>query len=104
LLLLLLLLLEQQTSEHLAAVEIMRLKDIIILQNKIDLVTESVAQNQHESIQKFIQGTIAGERHCVTSNVTFCIITCTVRRRMMAVWPNACLALHTDSMLAAEHW
>eukprot|EP00878_Enallax_costatus_P021659 GHUV01022947.1.p1 GENE.GHUV01022947.1~~GHUV01022947.1.p1 ORF type:complete len:215 (+),score=35.31 GHUV01022947.1:196-840(+) len=51
---------QPQTSEHLAAVEIMRLKDIIILQNKIDLVTESVAQNQHESIQKFIQGTIAG--------------------------------------------
>eukprot|EP00879_Flechtneria_rotunda_P016725 GHRR01017504.1.p1 GENE.GHRR01017504.1~~GHRR01017504.1.p1 ORF type:complete len:409 (+),score=106.61 GHRR01017504.1:171-1397(+) len=50
---------QPQTSEHLAAVEIMRLKDIIILQNKIDLVTESVAQNQHESIQKFIQGTIA---------------------------------------------
>jgi translation initiation factor 2 subunit 3 len=50
-----------QTSEHLAAVEIMRLKDILILQNKIDLVTESAAQNQHESIQKFIQGTIAGE-------------------------------------------
>lgn len=40
--------------------EIMRLKDIIILQNKIDLVTESAAQNQHEAIQKFIQGTIAG--------------------------------------------
>eukprot|EP00775_Hariotina_reticulata_P008037 gene8037-8232_t len=50
---------QPQTSEHLAAVEIMRLKDIIILQNKIDLVTESVAQNQHEAIQKFIQGTIA---------------------------------------------
>jgi hypothetical protein len=39
----------------------MRLKDIIILQNKIDLVTESVAQNQFEAIQKFIQGTIAGQ-------------------------------------------
>lgn len=38
----------------------MRLKDIIILQNKIDLVTEAAAQNQHEAIQKFIQGTIAG--------------------------------------------
>jgi len=50
---------QPQTSEHLAAVEIMRLKDILILQNKIDLVTESAAQNQHESIQKFIQGTIA---------------------------------------------
>mmetsp|Transcript_33680 Transcript_33680/g.85247 ORF Transcript_33680/g.85247 Transcript_33680/m.85247 type:complete len:462 (-) Transcript_33680:164-1549(-) len=50
---------QPQTSEHLAAVEIMRLKDIIILQNKIDLVNESAAVNQHESIQKFIQGTIA---------------------------------------------
>jgi hypothetical protein len=46
----------------------MRLKDIIILQNKIDLVTESVAQNQFESIQKFIQGTIAGQHtHWVTT-------------------------------------
>ncbi|KAG0623699.1 hypothetical protein M758_3G194200 [Ceratodon purpureus] len=50
---------QPQTSEHLAAVEIMRLKHIIILQNKIDLIQESVAINQHESIQKFIQGTIA---------------------------------------------
>eukprot|EP00798_Chlamydomonas_sp_ICE-L_P016798 gene16798-23076_t len=50
---------QPQTSEHLAAVEIMRLKDIIILQNKIDLVTESVAVTQAEIIQKFIQGTIA---------------------------------------------
>merc|ERR1719409_2648916 len=29
---------QPQTSEHLAAVEIMRLKHIIILQNKVDLV------------------------------------------------------------------
>eukprot|EP00850_Spirogloea_muscicola_P012082 SM000077S21556 [mRNA] locus=s77:219852:222715:+ [translate_table: standard] len=34
---------QPQTSEHLAAVEIMRLKHIIILQNKIDLIQESVA-------------------------------------------------------------
>jgi translation initiation factor 2 subunit 3 len=50
---------QPQTSEHLAAVEIMRLKHIIILQNKIDLIQESVAMNQHDAIQKFIQGTIA---------------------------------------------
>ena len=37
---------QPQTSEHLAAVEIMRLKHIIILQNKIDLVQESAAANQ----------------------------------------------------------
>jgi translation initiation factor 2 subunit 3 len=29
---------QPQTSEHLAAVEIMKLKNILILQNKIDLV------------------------------------------------------------------
>ncbi|CAA6671846.1 unnamed protein product [Spirodela intermedia] len=46
---------QPQTSEHLAAVEIMRLKHIIILQNKIDLIQESVAINQHEAIQSFIQ-------------------------------------------------
>jgi translation initiation factor 2 subunit 3 len=50
---------QPQTSEHLAAVEIMRLKHIIILQNKIDLVQETAAANQHEAILKFIQGTIA---------------------------------------------
>ena len=50
---------QPQTSEHLAAVEIMRLKHIIILQNKIDLVQENAAANQYDAIVKFIQGTIA---------------------------------------------
>lgn len=50
---------QPQTSEHLAAVEIMRLKHIIILQNKIDLIPESTAANQHEAIAAFVQGTIA---------------------------------------------
>eukprot|EP00271_Cylindrocystis_brebissonii_P015614 TRINITY_DN38566_c0_g1_i1.p1 TRINITY_DN38566_c0_g1~~TRINITY_DN38566_c0_g1_i1.p1 ORF type:complete len:465 (-),score=85.32 TRINITY_DN38566_c0_g1_i1:802-2196(-) len=50
---------QPQTSEHLAAVEIMKLKHIIILQNKVDLIQETVATTQHETIQNFIQGTIA---------------------------------------------
>ncbi|KAL8121565.1 hypothetical protein AgCh_018343 [Apium graveolens] len=50
---------QPQTSEHLAAIEIMRLKHIIILQNKVDLIQENVATNQHDAIQKFIQGTVA---------------------------------------------
>lgn len=50
---------QPQTSEHLAAVEIMRLQHIIILQNKVDLIQENVAMNQHEEIQKFIQKTVA---------------------------------------------
>lgn len=50
-----------QTSEHLAAVEIMRLKHILILQNKIDLVKEEMANTQYEDIKKFVAGTVAGE-------------------------------------------
>ena len=47
---------QPQTSEHLAAIEIMKLKHILILQNKIDLVKESQAHEQYDQILKFIQG------------------------------------------------
>ncbi|KAM7362899.1 histone-lysine N-methyltransferase Su(var)3-9-like [Cochliomyia hominivorax] len=50
---------QPQTSEHLAAIEIMKLKQILILQNKIDLVKESQAKEQYEDITKFVQGTVA---------------------------------------------
>jgi len=50
---------QPQTSEHLAAVEIMRLKHIIILQNKIELIKENQAQTQYEEIKKFVAGTAA---------------------------------------------
>lgn len=55
---------QPQTSEHLAAVEKMNLKHIIILQNKIDMVVkdnkrESVAKEQFLQIKKFVKGTNA---------------------------------------------
>src|SRR5438874_12287708 len=50
---------QPQTSEHLAAIEIMRLKHIIMLQNKIDLVREQQAREQYEQIKRFIDGTVA---------------------------------------------
>jgi len=50
---------QPQTSEHLAAVEIMKLQHIIILQNKIDLVKEAAALQQHEDIKAFVKGTVA---------------------------------------------
>ncbi|KAI9580306.1 hypothetical protein GQX74_000299 [Glossina fuscipes] len=50
---------QPQTSEHLAAIEIMKLKQILILQNKIDLVKESQAKEQYEDITKFVKGTVA---------------------------------------------
>lgn len=50
---------QPQTSEHLAAIEIMKLKHMIILQNKIDLVKETQAKEQYEQILRFVKGTIA---------------------------------------------
>ena len=50
---------QPQTSEHLAAVEIMKLQHIIILQNKIDLVKEAAALQQYEDIKAFVKGTVA---------------------------------------------
>ena len=50
---------QPQTSEHLAAVEIMRLRNIIILQNKVDLVKPDQAELQHEQIRNFVAGTVA---------------------------------------------
>jgi translation initiation factor 2 subunit 3 len=50
---------QPQTSEHLAAVEIMRLKHIIILQNKVELIKEAQANSQYEEIKRFVAGTAA---------------------------------------------
>ena len=47
---------QPQTSEHLAAIEIMKLQHIIILQNKVDLMKESAAEEHYQSIKKFIKG------------------------------------------------
>jgi len=56
---------QPQTSEHLAAIEIMKLKHIIVLQNKIDLINHSAAKQHFEEIHNFIQGTIAQGSHVI---------------------------------------
>jgi hypothetical protein len=49
---------QPQTGEHLAALEIIGVdpKNIVILQNKMDLVRESEAMEHSESIKKFVEG------------------------------------------------
>lgn len=52
---------QPQTSEHLAAVEIMNLSQIIILQNKIDIIIndQNKCVRQQDDIKRFIDGTVA---------------------------------------------
>ena len=47
---------QPQTMEHLAAVEIMELRNIIILQNKVDLIREAQALEHQKSIAAFVKG------------------------------------------------
>ena len=50
---------QPQTREHLAAAEVIGIKNIIIVQNKIDIVEEKRARKSYEEIKNFIKGTIA---------------------------------------------
>jgi len=50
---------QPQTREHLAAMEILKIQNIVIAQNKIELVTEEEARRNYKEIQDFIKGTIA---------------------------------------------
>ena len=50
---------QPQTKEHLMALELVGIKNIVIVQNKIDVVTAKEARAHYEQIKKFIKGTIA---------------------------------------------
>jgi len=50
---------QPQTKEHLMALEILGMKNIIIVQNKIDLVTKEQALENYKQIKQFVKGSIA---------------------------------------------
>jgi len=48
---------QPQTSEHLMALQIINIKNVIIIQNKIDLVTKEEAIKNRDQIRAFLKGT-----------------------------------------------
>ncbi|MBI4738371.1 translation initiation factor IF-2 subunit gamma [Candidatus Woesearchaeota archaeon] len=48
---------QPQTREHLTALQIMGIKNIVIVQNKIDLVKEEEALKNYQQIKAFVKGT-----------------------------------------------
>ena len=48
-----------QTAEHLHALEIVGVKNLIIVQNKIELVTKEQAKKHYQQIKNFVKGTVA---------------------------------------------
>jgi translation initiation factor 2 subunit 3 len=50
---------QPQTREHLAALDITGIENIVIVQNKIDLVEKEQVKRNHEQIKEFVEGTVA---------------------------------------------
>lgn len=50
---------QPQTAEHLKALDIVGIKKIIIVQNKVDLVSQQQAMDHYKQIKDFVKGTVA---------------------------------------------
>lgn len=50
---------QPQTKEHLMALNILGIKNIVIVQNKIDLVDEKQLMENYDQIKNFVKGTVA---------------------------------------------
>ena len=50
---------QPQTEEHLMALDIIGIENIVVVQNKIDLVDREAATENYEQIQEFVKGTVA---------------------------------------------
>jgi translation initiation factor 2 subunit 3 len=52
---------QAQTREHLMALEIAGIENIVVVQNKIDIVSRERAMESYQEIKNFLKGTIAEE-------------------------------------------
>jgi translation initiation factor 2 subunit 3 len=50
---------QPQTREHLAAAEVSGIKNLIIVQNKVDIVDQNRAHESYKEIKAFVKGTVA---------------------------------------------
>ncbi|USZ70405.1 translation initiation factor IF-2 subunit gamma [Natronosalvus halobius] len=50
---------QPQTEEHLMALDIIGIENIVIAQNKVDLVDAETARDNYQQIKEFVEGTVA---------------------------------------------
>ena len=53
---------QPQTKEHLMALDVIGVKDVIVVQNKIDIVSKERAIESYNEIKEFVKGTCAEEQ------------------------------------------
>src|SRR5579875_3950083 len=52
---------QPQTREHLLALQMLGMKHIVVVQNKVDLVSNAQARQNYEAIREFIAGSVAAD-------------------------------------------
>ena len=52
---------QPQTREHLLALQMMGMKNIVIVQNKVDLVSDAEAAENYRAIKNFVSGSVAAD-------------------------------------------
>jgi len=52
---------QPQTREHLLALQMMGMKNIVIVQNKVDLITDAEAAENFRTIKSFVSGSVADD-------------------------------------------
>jgi len=76
---------QPQTKEHLMALEILGIKDIIVVQNKIDLIDKKALLENYKQIKKFLKGTIIEDAPIIPvsaqHNVNIDVIIKTIQER-----------------------
>lgn len=50
---------QPQTREHLQALQMLGMKNIVIVQNKVDLISDEDASNNYKAIRSFVSGSVA---------------------------------------------
>jgi len=50
---------QPQTQEHINALDITKIKNVVIVQNKVDLVSKEDAKKHYNQIKEFVRGTVA---------------------------------------------
>ena len=62
---------QPQTREHLAALNIAGIENLIIIQNKIDAVSKEQAQENYRQIKEFVKGTVAENAPIIPISAVF---------------------------------
>jgi translation initiation factor 2 subunit 3 len=64
---------QPQTLEHLMILDILGVKNIVIVQNKVDLIDKAKAKQNYEQIKSFVKGTIAENAPIVPFVANYCL-------------------------------